>query len=122
MTLFAPPIATERLPRVVPLLAALMAWAGQRLARLLTGWRRRHEAAMLVRADEHVLADLGISRADVNDAFSGPPWQDPTVLLRARALERRLSRHRVSHGFPSQPSQQEDFYRPRADRPPRLTP
>ena len=117
MTLFTPPIAILRPPRVMPLLAARAASAIRRLRQLLTNWRHRHAAVTLVRADEHVLSDLGLSRGDVSDAFSGPPWEDPTVLLRARALERRLDRHRVSHGFPAP----DDFRRPPADRPSRLT-
>jgi hypothetical protein len=36
-----------------------------------------------------MLADIGITRADVRDAFSEPFWDDPTALLRERALERR---------------------------------
>lgn len=123
MTLFAPPIATARLPRVVPLLAAAMASIAHRLTRFLTARRHRQEAVLLARADEHVLADLGLSRGDVSDAFSGPPWEDPTVLLRARALERRLARHRVSLGFPppAPSSQQDAVRRPPADRPVRMT-
>jgi len=38
-----------------------------------------------------MLADIGITRADVRDAFSEPFWDDPTALLRERALERRLN-------------------------------
>ena len=38
-----------------------------------------------------MLADIGITRADVRDAFSEPFWDDPTALLRERALERRLA-------------------------------
>ena len=39
-----------------------------------------------------MLTDIGITRADLRDAFSAPFWEDPTVLLNERALERRLSR------------------------------
>lgn len=94
-----PSTATLRLPRFVYALAGLAASLAHRLDRLAAGWRHRHEAAMLSCADQHILADLGISRGDLNDALSGPPWEDPTVLLRARALERRLGRHGVSHGL-----------------------
>jgi uncharacterized protein YjiS (DUF1127 family) len=125
MTTLTPPLAIVRLPRFVILLAAVSAAVVQRITRLRNGWRRRHEAVMLVRADEHILADLGICRGDVHDAFSGPPWQDPTVLLRTRALERRLSRHRVAHAFPSptptSSSERDVFRRPPTDRPSRLT-
>ena len=39
-----------------------------------------------------MLADIGLTRADLRDAFSEPFWEDPTALLRERALERRVSR------------------------------
>ena len=42
-----------------------------------------------------MLEDIGITRADVNDAFSSPFWEDPTSLLRERAIERRMNRARV---------------------------
>jgi len=42
----------------------------------------------------------------VRDAFSEPFWEDPTALLRERAIERRLHR---------------GFRRPRTDRPARET-
>jgi len=120
MTSFTPPFAIARLPRFVPLLAAIAVSVVQRIARLRNGRRHRHDAGMLVRADEHILADLGICRGDVHDAFSGPPWQDPTVLLRTRALERRLSRNRVAHGFAppelTSTSAQDAFRRPIARR------
>ena len=44
---------------------------------------------MLSGLDQRMLADLGINRADLNDAFSGPFWEDPTELLRQRVQERR---------------------------------
>jgi hypothetical protein len=39
-----------------------------------------------------MLADLGITRVDLRDAFSEPFWEDPTALLRERAIERRMNR------------------------------
>ena len=72
-------------------------------ARALSAWRYRRDAMRLAAADDRMLADLGLARGDLDDALSGPPWEDPTVLLRTRALERRLGRHRVAHGFPPRP-------------------
>ena len=57
--------------------------------------RHRRQANVLAGLDRHMLADIGITRTDVRDAFSEPFWDDPTALLRERALERRLS-HAVS--------------------------
>ncbi len=54
--------------------------------------RHRREAMQLAGLDRRMLADIGITRADVKDAFSGPFWEDPTALLRERAIERRMNR------------------------------
>jgi uncharacterized protein YjiS (DUF1127 family) len=94
------------------------------LLALLTHWlkqvsrarRHRREANVLAGLDRNMLADIGITRADLNDALSGPFWDDPTALLRERAIERRLYR--------TTPAQQmaaaeNGFRRPRTDRPAR---
>src|SRR5262245_2273730 len=61
------------------------------LALLARARRHRREASVLAGLDRRMLADIGITRADVRDAFSEPFWDDPTSLLRERALERRLN-------------------------------
>ena len=78
--------------------AVLRALRG-RLGDLIRVYRNRSDAAVLASFDDRSLADVGLTRSDVRDAFAGPLWQDPTSLLRARALERRLSRHGVSLGL-----------------------
>lgn len=64
---------------------------------------RRKDMNVLARADDRMLADIGITRGDLNDALSSRPWEDPTTLLRARALERRLGRQGISLGFDCAP-------------------
>ena len=51
---------------------------------------------MLAGLDRHMLADIGITRSDLRDAFSAPFWDDPTALLHERALERRLIARRAA--------------------------
>jgi uncharacterized protein YjiS (DUF1127 family) len=75
--------------------AFVVRWVKQ-LARAL---RHHRETAMLAGMDEHMLADIGLTRSDVRDAVSELPWNDPTALLRARAIERRLSRRGNGLGF-----------------------
>jgi uncharacterized protein YjiS (DUF1127 family) len=70
-----------------------------RLRRLARAYRNRSDAAVLAGLDDRMLADIGITRSDVRDALAEPLWQDPTALLRSRALERRLSRHGISTGL-----------------------
>ena len=66
--------------------------------------RHRREAATLAGLDRRMLADIGISRADLRDAFSQPFWDDPTALLRERVNERRANRNvpvrRAVRGLP----------------------
>ena len=54
--------------------------------------RNRRDAVALAGLDRSMLKDIGITRADLNDAFSSPFWEDPTAILKERAIERRLGR------------------------------
>jgi uncharacterized protein YjiS (DUF1127 family) len=81
------PVAAGALLRVFASLVALVTYWLKELARAR---RHRREANVLAGLDRRMLADIGITRADIRDAFSEPFWDDPTALLRERALERRL--------------------------------
>jgi uncharacterized protein YjiS (DUF1127 family) len=76
---------------LVGVFASLLALVTRWLKELAEARRHRREANALIGLDQRMLADIGITRADVRDAFSEPFWDDPTALLRERALERRLS-------------------------------
>ena len=107
------PIAGGTLVRAfASLLALLTHW----LKRISRARRHRREANVLAALDRNMLADIGITRADLNDALSGPFWEDPTALLRERAIERRL--YRVT---PAQrePRVENGFHRPLTNRPAR---
>jgi uncharacterized protein YjiS (DUF1127 family) len=93
---------------------------------LLTHWfkslararRHRREAAALAGLDRRMLADIGINRADLNDAFSEPFWHDPTALLNERVSERR--QYRTTLRAP-QERVETGFRRPATNRMPRYT-
>ena len=108
-------------------LGALALAALARVKEFLRAYRNRGNAAVLAGFDDRMLADIGLSRSDLRDAFAGPLWDDPTSLLRARALERRLSRRGAGLGLAptrtaSPPLVPYDaFDRPRTDRPARFT-
>jgi uncharacterized protein YjiS (DUF1127 family) len=70
---------------------ALLAIVTRWLKELTRARQHRRQANILAGLDGHMLTDIGLTRADVRDAFSEPFWDDPTALLRERALERRLS-------------------------------
>jgi uncharacterized protein YjiS (DUF1127 family) len=88
--------------------------------------QHRRRAAVLAQMDKRMLADMGLTRADLRDAFAQPLWKDPTAHLRARALERRLAHHGASLGFPPEtpgaPSIVSDgLAQPPTNRPARFT-
>jgi len=99
--------------------ASVLALVTRWLKELVEARRHRRQANVLARLDRRVLADIGITRADVRDAFSEPFWDDPTALLRERALERRLY-HSVRR-VEADTGVNNSFRRPPTDRPPRLT-
>ncbi len=80
------------LPIAAGTLARALISSVRRLRKVIRAARNRRDARMLAALDRRMLADMGITRADLNDAFSEPFWEDPTALLRERALERRLYR------------------------------
>ena len=107
------PIAGGALARVF---ASLMAFLTHWLKAIARARKHRREANALAGLDRNMLADIGITRSDLNDALSGPFWEDPTALLRERALERRL--YRVTR-VKREPRTENGFCRPRTDRPAR---
>jgi uncharacterized protein YjiS (DUF1127 family) len=106
------PIAGGVLVRAFASLLALVTYWLKQLARAR---RHRREAGILAGLDRHMLADIGITRGDLRDAFSEPFWEDPTALLRERAFERRLRIPRVLRGG----EVENGFRRPPTDRPAR---
>jgi uncharacterized protein YjiS (DUF1127 family) len=108
------PIAGGTLVRAFASLLALVTYWLKGLARAR---RHRRQASQLAGLDRRMLADIGITRADVRDAFSEPFWEDPTALLHERAIERRLNRAVAR----AQVAARVDnvFHRPAMDRPAR---
>jgi len=82
-------------------LAAVWRRFAYRAKQLERAIEHRRAAQALARFDDRMLADIGLTRSDLHDANAEPLWDDPTALLRARALERRLARHGVSNGLAS---------------------
>jgi uncharacterized protein YjiS (DUF1127 family) len=61
--------------------------------------KNRRDATMLAGLDDRMLADIGLTRGDLRDAYSEPVWSDPTATLVSRAHERRIYRRRASIGI-----------------------
>jgi uncharacterized protein YjiS (DUF1127 family) len=113
------PIAAGASLRAFAAVLALVIYWAKQMVRVR---RHRREAAMLAGVDGRMLADIGITRSDVRDAFSEPFWEDPTALLRERALERRwnsvLQRDELANRASGQ-HVESGFRRPSTDRPAR---
>jgi len=63
---------------------------------LVVAVRHRRELLHLTDCDDRMLADIGLSRSDLQDARSKPLWQDPTSIL-ARRVRRRRTGHEPSN-------------------------
>lgn len=82
---------TAPVPQGLIALAGIVVRGLQQFARAA---KHRHDAAMLASLDDRMLADIGLTRGDLRDAFSQPLWQDPTAVLVSRVGERRAHRQR----------------------------
>src|ERR1051325_6434924 len=70
-----------------------------RVRDLLQLIKNRHDAAVLAGLDDRMLADIGLTRGDVRDAFSEPVWRDPTAILVSRVHEQRINHQRMNTGL-----------------------
>jgi uncharacterized protein YjiS (DUF1127 family) len=61
--------------------------------------KNRRDATSLSGMDDRMLADIGLTRGDLRDAYSEPVWRDPTAILVSRAHERRINRRRHAIGL-----------------------
>ena len=68
--------------------AALPAMFGAVRAAFLS-WQRRRQLIALTEVDDHLLADIGVTREDVRWALDLPFSYDPGLELQRRALSNR---------------------------------
>ena len=90
---------TQTPSHVAWLVNSAAGYVGNRVRLLLQTLQNRRDATILAGMDEHMLADIGLTRGDVRDAFSEPVWRDPTAILVRRAHERRINRRRLRTGL-----------------------
>jgi uncharacterized protein YjiS (DUF1127 family) len=76
----------------------LSSWIGNSAAVLTRCWRgfvvrikHRRELARLADLDDHMLADIGLTRSDLHLAHCEPLWRDPTSILERRISDRRAA-------------------------------
>lgn len=61
----------------------------QSIRQAIESWQKRNQVAALVDFDEHMLADIGLTRRDVREALNLPFGFDPGRELQARASRRQ---------------------------------
>ena len=61
----------------------------------LRSWARRRQLKQLTDLDDHLLADIGVTREDVRWALDLPFPHDPGIELQRRALRNRVRRWRA---------------------------
>jgi uncharacterized protein YjiS (DUF1127 family) len=83
------------MPALTALAIAAAVRARRSIRRLIERVKNRHDVARLANLDDRMLADIGLCRSDLRDAFSELPWRDPSDVLARRAAERRVSRRRA---------------------------
>ena len=77
------------MPALTALAIAAAVRARLSFKRLMERLRNRHDAMRLANLDDRMLADIGLNRSDLRDAFAELPWRDPSEILARRAAERR---------------------------------
>ena len=96
MSIYADTQTPSQFARLVNAVAGI---AIERVRQLVQLVKSRRDAVTLARLDDRMLADIGLTRGDVRDAFSEPVWRDPTAVLVSRAHERRINRRRGGLGL-----------------------
>jgi uncharacterized protein YjiS (DUF1127 family) len=96
-----PAITALTYSAAAPIGRALWALAGRAnraLKELAERVRNRRDSLQLAALDDRMLADIGLTRSDLRDAYAEPLWRDPSEVLARRAAERRVSRLRPQSG------------------------
>lgn len=83
---------TSASPAVRP--GALLSRAGRFALRLLRNWQHRRQVSRLLDLEDHMLADIGVSRSEVAGALAAPYLDDPSWRLVEARQERRRNRGR----------------------------
>jgi uncharacterized protein YjiS (DUF1127 family) len=96
MTTFSQTRTASLLAQMVSAITGSLVVRARQFALLI---KNRSDATMLAGLDDRMLADIGLTRGDLRDAYSEPVWSDPTAVLVSRAHERRVNRRRVSIGL-----------------------
>jgi uncharacterized protein YjiS (DUF1127 family) len=79
------PMPTTAGQRLAHQVDALFGFLWLQAMQFYTAIKYRRDIAPLADQDDHLLADIGLTRDDVRHANAQPIWRDPTETLRRRA-------------------------------------
>jgi uncharacterized protein YjiS (DUF1127 family) len=82
-------------PSVFPSAVAVLVTGLKAISRAL---KNRRDAGLLATMDDRMLADIGLTRSDLRDAYAEPLWRDPTDVLAGRVSDKRRFRPRRGDG------------------------
>jgi uncharacterized protein YjiS (DUF1127 family) len=106
-------MTSEVLPSKIPpigattakhsIVASMLTALARRVRLLIAAREHRHQLLRVAQSDDHLLADIGVTRQDIDTALSAPFWRDPTRELAHRLTEPKSDRQRprgreVAHG------------------------
>jgi uncharacterized protein YjiS (DUF1127 family) len=98
-----PALTSLTISGAAPFGRALVA-IGRGVKQFVKRLRNRRTAHRLASLDNRMLADLGLTRGDLHDAFAELPWRDPSDMLARRAAERRSHRRLTEVGRVDSPT------------------
>jgi uncharacterized protein YjiS (DUF1127 family) len=111
-----PAITSLGISAASPAIRALSALAGRigpGLKEFADRMKNRRDVFRLADLDDRMLADIGLNRSDLRDAYAGPLWRDPSELLASRAIERRIGHRCANPVRVSQPQHQAVLFKAR---------
>jgi uncharacterized protein YjiS (DUF1127 family) len=115
-----PAITSLGISAASPAIKALSALAGrighgigQALKEIADRVKNRRDIFRLADLDDRMLADIGLNRSDLRDAYAGPLWRDPSELLARRVVERRSGHRRMESARVSQSQHQTVLFKAR---------
>ncbi|MXN66212.1 DUF1127 domain-containing protein [Stappia sp. GBMRC 2046] len=91
MTLIQYPVRRTVKSSVLMLAADGAAALGRFAAHMWNAHRNRRQISRLLEMDDHMLADIGVSRTDIQSALMGDVFEDPSSRLAAMRGGRRFN-------------------------------